>query len=87
MAKDLTQMPTDKLFKRIEGAVAELQRRFVPVGDVLPRTQRVAPGIRVQAATPARYRPVHWGEFRRQRALGDYGDYGEEIQVSRFRRQ
>ena len=51
MAKDLTQMPTDKLFKRIEGAVAELQRRFVPVGDVLPRTQRVAPGIRVQADT------------------------------------
>ena len=41
----------------------------------------------VSAAAPARYRPVHWGEFRRQRALGDYGDYGEEIQVSRFRRQ
>ncbi len=34
---------------------------------------------------PARYRPVHWGEFRQQRALGDYADYGEEVQVSNYR--
>lgn len=41
----------------------------------------------VAAAAPARFRPVHWGEFRHQRALGDYGDYGEEIQVSHFRNE
>lgn len=31
-----------------------------------------------------RYRPVSWAEFRRLRALGDYGDYGEEVQLSDF---
>lgn len=36
-------------------------------------------------ALPARYRPVHWGEFRQQRARGDYADYGEEVQISQYR--
>jgi isopenicillin N synthase-like dioxygenase len=39
----------------------------------------------VCAPDTARYQPVSWTEFRRLRALGDYGDYGEEIQISRFR--
>lgn len=39
----------------------------------------------VSAANPARYHPVSWAEFRGLRALGDYGDYGEEIQISRYR--
>lgn len=39
----------------------------------------------ISTANTARYRPVHWGEFRQQRALGDYGDYGEEVQIDRFR--
>ena len=42
-------------------------------------------GPTISASCPARYRPLHWGEFRRLRALGDYGDYGEEIQISRYR--
>lgn len=39
----------------------------------------------ISSANAACYHPVHWGEFRRLRALGDYGDYGEEVQISRFR--
>ncbi|MDZ7684582.1 MAG: hypothetical protein U5O39_05910 [Gammaproteobacteria bacterium] len=35
--------------------------------------------------SPPRYRPVNWGHFRRERAAGDYADYGEEIQISKFR--
>ena len=31
------------------------------------------------------YRVVNWGEFRNQRALGDYADFGEEIQISHYR--
>lgn len=31
------------------------------------------------------YRTVDWGEFRAARALGDYGDYGREIQISDYR--
>jgi hypothetical protein len=43
----------------------------------------------VSAATPtaeaAHYQPIFWAEFRRLRAMGDYGDYGEEVQISHFR--
>ena len=39
----------------------------------------------VSSVTPAHYRPVSWAEFRHLRAMGDYGDYGEEVQISHFR--
>ena len=32
-----------------------------------------------------RYRPIRWGEFRRLRSLGDYADYGAEVQISDYR--
>lgn len=35
----------------------------------------------------ARYKPINWGEFRAQRASGDYADYGQEIQISDYLRQ
>ena len=35
--------------------------------------------------SPARYHSINWGEYRRARADGDYGDFGEEIQISQFR--
>jgi isopenicillin N synthase-like dioxygenase len=34
---------------------------------------------------PAHYSPIHWGHFRKERQHGDYGDYGQEIQISDFR--
>lgn len=34
--------------------------------------------------SPARYREIHWGEFRATRAAGDYADLGEEIQIRHF---
>jgi isopenicillin N synthase-like dioxygenase len=37
------------------------------------------------AQNPPRYRPIHWGRFRAERAAGDYRDRGEEIQISHFR--
>ena len=43
------------------------------------------PGL-VSASSPAHYRPLPWQEFRNLRALGDYGDYGEEVQISDYRR-
>lgn len=39
----------------------------------------------VDAAHPARYRPINWGEFRARRAAGDYADCGEEVQISHYR--
>jgi isopenicillin N synthase-like dioxygenase len=38
------------------------------------------------AAGEAHYRPIPWREFRGLRAQGDYGDYGEEVQISHYRR-
>jgi isopenicillin N synthase-like dioxygenase len=34
---------------------------------------------------PARYRSINWGEFRALRALGDYDDYGKEVQIEQYR--
>eukprot|EP01035_Chromulina_nebulosa_P017757 gene17757-23357_t len=31
-----------------------------------------------------RYRPINWGYFRRQRFLGDFADFGKEIQIEDF---
>lgn len=30
------------------------------------------------------YRPIHWGDFRRKRADGDFADYGAEVQISDY---
>lgn len=48
----------------------------------------VAPLSTTVSTTKApHYQPISWAEFRRMRAIGDYGDYGEEIQISHFRVQ
>ncbi len=39
----------------------------------------------IDAQHPARYSAINWGEFREQRAAGDYADYGEEVQISDYR--
>lgn len=36
-------------------------------------------------ASPPRYRPINWGEFRWRRQQGDYADYGAENQISDYR--
>ena len=38
----------------------------------------------IDAAHPARYRPINWGEFRALRHAGDYADVGEEVQIARY---
>jgi len=35
--------------------------------------------------SPARYRPITWGDFRWKRQQGDYADYGAENQISDYR--
>lgn len=41
-------------------------------------------GSTISAGNPPRYRPISWREFRGLRAQGDYGDYGEEVQISHY---
>ena len=33
-----------------------------------------------------RYNAIHWAEFRGMRSLGDYGNYGEEVQINHYQR-
>jgi len=33
---------------------------------------------------PAKYRTIHWGQFRTLRVAGDFADRGEEIQISHY---
>jgi isopenicillin N synthase-like dioxygenase len=40
----------------------------------------------VDAEHPARYRPIHWGEFRARRAAGDYADRGEYHSIHHYSR-
>ena len=40
----------------------------------------------VDAAHPARYRPIHWGEFRARRAAGDYAEHGEYHSIHQYSR-
>ena len=40
----------------------------------------------VSKRVPARYRPIHWANFRYQRTDGDFADYGDEVQISQYRR-
>ncbi|MDH3769380.1 MAG: hypothetical protein OET79_00125 [Nitrospirota bacterium] len=37
------------------------------------------------AASPPRYRPINWGEFRWKRQQGDFVNYGQENQISDYR--
>jgi isopenicillin N synthase-like dioxygenase len=39
----------------------------------------------VAAGDHPHYRAVPWSEFRDLRARGDYGDYGEEVQITHYR--
>jgi len=39
----------------------------------------------IDAKHPPLYRPINWGEFRGLRADGDYGNYGDEVQISQYR--
>jgi isopenicillin N synthase-like dioxygenase len=38
----------------------------------------------VDALHPPRYRPIHWGRFRAQRAAGDYADRGEYHSINHY---
>ena len=39
----------------------------------------------IDRKNPPQYSTINWGHFRKQRSLGDYADYGKEIQISDFR--
>lgn len=38
----------------------------------------------VDSDHPVKYKPIHWGHFRKSRYEGDYADVGEEIQIAHY---
>ncbi|MGE3690399.1 MAG: isopenicillin N synthase family dioxygenase [Novosphingobium sp.] len=45
----------------------------------------IAPLPTVSAQTGgARFKPISWGDFRRRRAEGDFGNYGTEVQIADY---
>lgn len=53
-----------------------------------PGTESViAPLLQPGFERQARYDAIPWAEFRGKRSLGDYANYGEEVQISHYRRQ
>jgi isopenicillin N synthase-like dioxygenase len=38
----------------------------------------------IGAGSPARYRPINWGEFRARRTAGDYANAGEYAEISQY---
>ena len=46
----------------------------------------IAPLLQPGFEEQAHYDPIHWAEFRGLRALGDFGNYGEEVQISHYKR-
>ena len=44
-----------------------------------------APAQTAIVQSSPRYRPILWNEFRERRAAGDFGNYGQEVQISDYR--
>jgi isopenicillin N synthase-like dioxygenase len=66
-------------------ANAEAERFSVPFFFSPAYSTDYAPlATTVSSRTPARYRPINWGDFYRRRAAGDYADFGEEVQISHY---
>jgi isopenicillin N synthase-like dioxygenase len=66
-------------------ANADAERFSVPFFFCPAHTASYAPlSTMVNRRSPARYRPINWGEFYEKRAAGDYVDQGEEVQISHY---
>lgn len=86
---DMLQVWSNDVFKAAEHRVlpsTSASRYSVPFFynpnyDTVAAPQR----CQLQGEFKALYRPIRWGDFRSSRYLGDYGDFGEEIQIEHFK--
>ncbi len=81
---DMVQVWSNDLYRaplhRVE-AMTNRDRTSIPFFFNPAHAAVIAP---LATETP-HYRPVHWGEFRRRRADGDFASYGAEVQISDYR--
>lgn len=85
---DMLQVWSNDVFKaaehRVRASVGNNTRISVPFFYNPSYTALVAP--KPSSTQPvARYRPIVWGDFRKERFLGDFSDRGREIQIEDFR--
>ncbi|MCB1692337.1 MAG: hypothetical protein KDI19_06190 [Pseudomonadales bacterium] len=87
-AGDMLQVWSNDRFKAAEHRVLarDTAERFSAPYFFNPAFETNCVPLGVSSAE-AVYNPVNWGHFRTARADGDYADYGEEIQISQFRKR
>lgn len=82
---DMFQVLSNSVFKAAEHRVrkSKTSPRYSAAYFYNPNYDFVVSPL-VESDAIARYRPIEWGHFRHQRFLGDYADFGKEIQIEDF---
>jgi isopenicillin N synthase-like dioxygenase len=83
---DMLQVWSNGLFKAAEHRVrrSTTDVRYTAAFFLNPSYDTVVGPLHIRDQERSRYRPIQWGYFRRQRFLGDYADFGKEIQIEDF---
>jgi len=86
---DIVQVwSNDRYFAALHRVIASVEKqRFSIPYFMAPesRTNYEPVPTMVSEQSPARYKAINWGEFKKLRSDGDYADLGEEVQISQFR--
>lgn len=83
---DMLQVWSNGLFKAAEHRVRRStdKIRYTAAFFFNPSYDSIIEPLQLADNVKSRYRPIEWGYFRRQRFLGDYADYGKEIQIEDY---
>ena len=86
---DMMQVWSNDIFRAATHRVVAMEKRdrySIPFFFNPSAGAEIVPQLScVTKERPARYRTVHWSEFRGKRTDGDYADYGAEVQISQYR--
>ena len=86
---DMIQVLTNDIYKaathRVLPVASSKSRYSLPLFYNPSPNANIRP-LPMSAAAGPIYRPFNWRDFRKARADGDFADYGEEIQISEFKR-
>lgn len=85
---DMLQVWSNDVFKaaehRVKASTGNRTRLSVPFFYNPSYTALVTPKLSSRHLV-ARYRPILWGDFRRERFLGDFSNRGREVQIEDYR--
>ncbi len=86
---DMLQVMTNDIYKaathRVLPVASNKSRYSLPLFYNPSQKANIRP-LPASAAAGSIYRSFYWRDFRKARADGDFADYGDEIQITEFRR-